>query len=156
MLTLIVLVLLVFVTAVASHFLLGTLLSSGERPEVSVRYSPRRAVEEMTLSQFQELAREYLDVHGWTILQWGNEANRVQIDGEVSEVRFDFEAEVEDPRKLNSLVVEMRKQSLEGLVIFTLADPPESVQKLADRSNITLIPPEPLIDWKRTNHSSQD
>ena len=151
MLTLVVLVMILFVGTVASLFLLGFVLPSGSRPEVTVVHSPRRAIEEMTVNEFRDLARQYLQAHDWTIIDWSPERSRVKKKDEPFEIKFDFEAKVEDPRQINGMIVDMKKQSVAGLVIFTLADPPKATQKLADRSNIELIPPEPLIEWKRSN-----
>jgi len=156
MLTLVVLVLILFVGTVASLFLLGSILPSGSRPEVTVVHSPRRAVEEMTVNEFRDLARQYLEAQDWTIIKWDPEQFRVQKRNLPYEIKFDFEAKAGDPREINGMIVEMKKTSVDGLVIFTLADPPESARKLADRSNIELIPPEPLIEWKRSHEQPQN
>lgn len=153
MLTLIVVLIFLFVSTMVLIYFTGWILPEKSAGEIEVKLSPRRAIEEMTVSEFRDLAGEYLMSRGYSVDREGEDL-LVSSEDERFTVQFDFRGEASNPRTINGLIVDQKKRDSDRLILFTLASVEGQALKLVERSGIEIIEPEPIIEWKRDRDSS--
>ena len=121
-----------------------------------VRDSPRRTVEQMTVDEFQELGFDYLRQHGYelttrTIGDEENSAVVIAVKEKVERlVRLDPAADLENPRAVNQLQVEVRRIEADGIIAITTAELPEKSRALLGRMEAEVLDPESLVSWDRS------
>ncbi len=125
------------------------MLSGGESHSgvIDVRETPEKQVEELTVEELHEHARNLLVTRGYQ-LESTEEAGDylAKRGGEQALVTVDPAARFRDPRKMNKLILNLRKSDSEWGIIVTTRSLPDQCRALADKADIEIIDPEKLIN----------
>lgn len=139
-----------FWTVLAGLDYLRSFRDSGVR---EIRDSPRRTVEKMTVDEFRELGFDYLREHGYELDTRMAEDSAVVValrEDRERLVRLDPAADLENPRAVNQLQVDVRRLEIDGVIAITTADLPDKSRDLLTRMEAEVLDPQALVAWRRS------
>jgi hypothetical protein len=152
MLNILYILIVLFVGALSVTWLVGVLWPNPSAGEIEVRLSPEEAIKEMTVNEFEALARDYLVAEGYEVDESGQHLTAVR-DTHRYHVEFDFEAKADNPRAINGMMVEQKKRDSDRMILFTLASVDGQARQIADSSGIEIVEPDTIIGWERDSDS---
>lgn len=133
--------------------LVGYLLSSrtgGSDKVLDVRKTPERQVEDLTVEEFHELARDHLTERGFVFESTEEGSYIARRDEELFYVRIDPAATCRDPRTMNQFILNVRQSDADSAVLVTTKRIRGQSYSLAQRTDTEIITPEELLDDQRT------
>lgn len=136
----------------ASLFLWWRSSSSEESQVIDVRETPQRRIEQLTVEELHERAQELLIDEGYRMEGDIDQGDYLAYrDDEVSLVRVDPAAEYNDPRKMNQMILQIRKSDAESGVVVTTRSVDGKSRSLASEGSVRIIEPKQLLDSTENN-----
>lgn len=141
-----------WVAALAGLVLIGFLLwwfasgSSRSSSVIDVRRTAERRIEDLTVEELHERTKEFLMDEGYRLEAAGENGDYLaHRDGDSRFVRIDPAAELGDPRKMNQLILQLRRSDAEAGVVVTTRPIDGQSRSLAEKSSIRIIEPDELL-----------
>lgn len=133
-------------------FLLGYFLSrfsGGSEKVLDVRKTPERQVEDLTVEEFHELARDHLTDKGFVFTSSEEGHYRAEHDGEQYYVRVDPAAECRDPRTMNQFILNVRKSDADEAILVSSRAIKGQSYSLCQRTDTEIVTPDELFEDQR-------
>ncbi|MFB6345193.1 MAG: restriction endonuclease [bacterium] len=128
--------------------------NTGSDKVTAVRKTPERQVEDLTVEEFHELARDHLSDQGYEFSEAGEGYYLANKTDQVYYVRIDPAAECRDPRTMNELIMNVRQSPADtGLIVTTRAIKGQAYS-LAQRTDMDILTPEDLVRDQRTDEDT--
>jgi hypothetical protein len=120
--------------------------SSRESSVLDIRETAEKRINELTVSELHERVQEFLIEEGYTLHEAdGDGAYQAVREDEVRLVRVDPAATFGDPRKMNQLILQLRRSEAEQGVLVTTRPLDEQSRALAEKSSIRVVEPDELL-----------
>lgn len=113
---------------------------------IDVRRTAERRIEDLTVEDLHERTKEFLMDEGYRLEAAGENGDYLaHRDGDSRFVRIDPAAELGDPRKMNQLILQLRRSDAEAGVVVTTRPIDGQSRSLAEKSSIRIIEPDELL-----------
>lgn len=137
------------ISLVLLFFYYMSLSDSGTDKVIDVRKTPERQIEDLTVEEFHETARDHLSARGFAFESSGEGYYLARNRGELIYVRVDPAAECQDPRTMNQLILNVRKSDADSALLVTSRAIKGQSYSLAQRTNMEIVTPDDLVEDQR-------
>lgn len=128
---------------------------SGSDMVLDVRKTPERQVEDLTVEQFHELARDHLSERGFVFESSEENYYLARNDEQLYYVKIDPAAELRDPRTMNQFILEVRQSEAEDAIVVTSRAIRGQSYSLAQRTDTEILTPDDLMRDERNSGNEQ-
>ncbi len=119
---------------------------NGESSVIDVRQTAEKRVNELTVNELHDRVRQFLLDEGYTLREAEGEGNYLALrDSEKRLVRVDPAAQYQDPRRMNQLILQLRRSAAESGILVTTRPLKEQSRSLAQKSSIRVVEPDELL-----------
>lgn len=113
---------------------------------IDVRRTAERRIEDLTVEDLHDRTKEFLMNEGYRLESADENGDyRAYRDDEARLVRIDPAAELGDPRKMNQLILQLRRADADAGVLVTTRPIEGQSRSLAEKSSIRIIEPDELL-----------
>jgi hypothetical protein len=120
--------------------------TSSESSVIDVRQTAEKRINELTVNELHDRVQEFLQDEGYTLQEADGDGDYLALrDDETRLVRVDPAARYRDPRRMNQLILQLRRSQAENGVLVTTRPLKEQSRSLARKSSIRIVEPDELL-----------
>jgi hypothetical protein len=121
--------------------------SSSESSVIDVSVTAEKRIEELTVEELHEQVQNFLMNRNYQLESTDDNGDYLaRRDDETLLVTVDPAAQLRDPRKMNQLILNLRKSEAEAGILVTTRSISGQSRSLAEKADVRIVEPDELLD----------
>jgi hypothetical protein len=121
--------------------------SSSESSVIDVSVTAEKRIEELTVEELHEHVQNFLMNRNYQLESTDDNGDYLaRRDNETLLVTVDPAAQLRDPRKMNQLILNLRKSEAEAGILVTTRSISGQSRSLAEKADVRIVEPDELLD----------